>query len=148
MLATNSVSISSSVNVLASHSFLKAIFAGYRIQLDTYSLSALEKYVPFPSDVFCFWCETCCDTVFEITAAERFCCFQSFLSLVFRNLRLCPGVYFCLFILFGVHSSSWTFRFVSLTKFEEISAIFEYCFSSTFFFFSEILITWMLNLLV
>lgn len=60
-----------------------------------------------------------------------------FFSLVFRSLITCHGTCIFGFILFGVHSTSWIWKFMSLAKFMNILSIIQgfCCCCCVFFFF-------------
>lgn len=56
--------------------------------------------------------------------SSPYSCFQYFLAFSFQNcsLHLILGMDFFVFILFSIHSASWNYSFVSLTKFMTFSA--------------------------
>ena len=105
--------------------------------------SVLEKYL-FPSSLGGFWLESHCH-LDHCSIIVLCTCFFT-LSLGFRNLIMSALNMFKL-ILFRVHSVSWIYRFMPLTKFVEFSAIFFQwiLFSPHSTFFGGTLITPMLD---
>lgn len=142
LLATNS-SFSSSENVFIFPLFLKDTFAFYRIWMDSSLLSALEKcfstsFWPswflmrnsLSSELFLLYSK---DVTFLLLLSGYFP--RSLISRSF--IVLSPGLDFCGYILFGVPSKSWTWRFTSSVKFGKFSALLLWVFLTTpFFFFS------------
>ena len=77
----------------------------------------LNNIVPFASGVYGFCWETYCNIELFFEFHNRFSCFQDFVwSLMFRSLIMIHLSIFFL-VLFGVHSSSWICRFISLANF-------------------------------
>lgn len=130
LLAINSLGSPLSENFFIAFSFMKDSFNRFTLQSLQFFLQHLKNVMPLPSgpmvseeksEIHCYL-NCCCFINSTLFLSSFFNFFPLFL--VYRSIIvMCPDVDLFFFLIFGIFSDSWNYRFMSFTKVGRFSTI-------------------------